>query len=953
MIQIVLGQFEERKDEMRNVTAVLLLIILSLLCLLTAGCQGNGEGADPFLPEETVLVMDAQGSVRLPERGRQRILINDGWKYRAVKNPSSFTGMQDRDYDDTDWRVVNLPHDACIETSFTPQGNAMGGFFQGTNGFYRKTFQTPENLGDRRMFLQFEGVYMASEIWINEHYLGKFYNGYLDFEYDVTDYLKPAGQTNLIGVSFLYQPDSSRWYTGGGIYRDVYLLVTENLYVSRFGTFFSTPEDIHTVEGKIEVTNSNPSSVSYSVQTVLYDPRGTEVARDVTPAELEPGGSMTVEQTFSISSPQLWSTNLPYLYTAETTILQDGLPVDTYVTTFGIRQIEINGQDGLLLNGEKVLIKGVCLHHDLGALGTAAFERAIERRLEVLQSLGVNSIRLSHNPYSSAILELCDRMGILVFDEAYDKWEINNQYYLPDGNFEDHWREDMTTWIKRDRNHPSVYLWSVGNEEGNQILDQDGRFDTAPLVEKVSFVHELDPTRKVTCALYPLRSAEGGVWTFTEETHPWALAMDVASWNYMQQYFAHDHETYPDVPLLASEVSVDYRAKGFFEFDHSYNVGLYFWGGIEYFGESTGFPYKGWTNGFVDVMGYPKGIAAALKAVYHDEKAEESFIEVSVVTSSQKLLWNGVEHAVTTVDHHWNWEEGESLSVVAYTDCDSVVFSLDGETYQTVPVENRVAECSVPYRAGTLRAAGVRNGKIVCEDVLQTTGQAVKLALLPDYTVLKADNRDMSHIRVTALDEKENAVPVSGISVSFTVEGAGILAGVANGDMASDESFQGNCRQLYQGQAQVIVRSTRETGDIIIRAEADGLEPAEIRLQCVDNPVKIGKTGSGNGCLLDGKQVVLDEAAASRQVAQVGRLSAQADSQSRLIGYFYNGVLVETLPEQIEGQVVACFVRTQGETGGDKTVLWLLAAGAAVLILLAGGIMLFRCKRCVRTERQP
>ncbi len=841
------------------------------------------------------------------QEGRKECLLNQDWLYCPVPDPADFTDMERWKYDDHGWQRVNLPHDAFLATPFSPEVHQHTGFFTGTNGCYRKRFLTPEWLEGRRLFVQFEGVYMASDVWINEHHLGRFYNGYLDFEYDLTPYLNAPGRQNLLTVSFLNQFRSSRWYTGGGIYRNVHLLAVDPLHVKRFGTFFCTPQSIRQVEGRVEVVNQTDRPAACQAETVLYDPYGELAAVSQTDCVIPPGETAEISQSFFLEHPVLWDIDAPYRYRAVTRIRRDGHIVDCYDTLFGIRTVEIDAQNGLTLNGRKVFVKGVCLHHDLGALGSAALERGIEKRLETLKKMGVNSIRLSHNPYSSSMLDLCDQLGLLVFDEAYDKWDAHNQYYQPDGKFADHWQEDMTTFIQRDRNHPSVYLWSVGNEEIGQIYATDGVYDTKPLEEKIQWVHSLDSTRKVTCALYPIRSEAAGTWTYIKETHPWAEKMDVASWNYMQPYFEKDHETYPDMPLLASEVSVDYKALGYDQFDHRYTVGMYFWGGIEYFGESTGYPYKGWTNGYLDIMGYPKGIGAAMEAAY----TERPFLKLGVLTSSRKLLWNGVEHSMTSVDHHWNWETGSTVHVVVYSNCEEVALYWDGAFYQNASPHNRLLELELPYHPGSLRAIGFSNGMAICQDTLETAGEAVRLRLEADYSVLRADGSDLCYCLLTACDSQGRTVPVSDIPVTFSVTGAGSLAGVANGDLASEESYLGPTRSLSQGQVQAVVRSSQEEGGILVSASAPGFPAVSVSLSCVKRPVKIKKTGYGDGVISDNSGILLAQGMASGQFRNVSGLHVQPDPDSEVGGYCHQGTWSLTLPETIQDDITVLFLKSK------------------------------------------
>lgn len=766
---------------------------------------------------------------------RSRELFDFDWRFQAGDVSEAFRP----DFDDTAWERVDLPHDWQIAGPFdekTPDGRCSA-FLPHGIGWYRKHFVLPGDLKNRRYFLDFEGVYQASDVWVNGHHLGTKLNGYLGFQYDITPHLRP-GERNVVAVRCDNSAiDTSRWYTGSGIYRHVWLLVTEPLHVERFGTYVTTPRvssESALVRIVTEVRSHGSKTRTCELTTELLDAAGRNVARARAVAPVLPGDTFRFDQEMTIDHPALWSVETPYLYKAVSRVREGGVLKDVYETTFGVREITLNPERGLLINGRKVFARGVNIHHDNGCLGAAAFDRAIERRLQILKEMGCNAIRLSHNPHAPGLLDMCDRMGILVLDEAYDKW--TGQFNGWKAPFEETWRADLLEFLRRDRNHPSVFLWSVGNEcVEHQVHGADR--GVGQLRELVDFVHVHEPTRKVTCALYPVREDNIVFWEDRnrkgEDKNPTPMTfyMDVTSCNYMQKLFPHDRAQYPQLIFLASEVATSGAGRDFFDVDQEYTVGMFYWGGIDYLGESFGWPSKGWSTGFVDTCGFRKPASYYVQSFFSDRPLVR--IAVYDKKPGTEIVWNDVKLSWQPLEEHWNWEGHDRVQLATYTNCETVELFLNGKSLG----EKKLSDCKeqlmtwdVPFEAGALRAVGRVKDAVVAEHVLRTAGRPERILLAPDKAELRADGQDLAHIEVLVTDREGVVVPSAAHRIRFKVTGAGRNAGVDNGNLMSHESFQVDERSAWKGRALLVVRAGREPGEITVEASAEGLVAGRLEL---------------------------------------------------------------------------------------------------------------------------
>lgn len=779
----------------------------------------------------------AVSAVRGGERRSE--LLNFDWRFRLGEQP----GADRPGYDDSAWETVQLPHDASIYGPFvrdTLGGDRTNGFRPRHAGWYRKHLTIVRKSAGRRFLLELEGVYRAAEVWVNGVRMGQQLNGYLDFEYDVTDALHEGD--NLVAVRYDNRyKGSSRWYTGEGINRNVWLHEVSDLRVDRYGTFVSTPRilpDSARVAIETTVRNDRPDSVVCTVVSEVLSPSGgiLAVRRSVVP--MAGGGRFTFRQQTWVRDPQLWELETPRLYAVRTRVEADGRQTDLYETPFGIRDVEMTPEAGLKLNGRKVFVKGVCLHHDLGALGTAAFEDGFARRLERLKQMGCNAIRLSHNVFPKCVLEWCDRNGMLVYDEMYDKW--SGQFYGEGADFERYWRRDMGLWLQRDRNHPSVFIWSVGNEVQQTRNSKVRNFATGRdeidstrgvrlWTQMYDHVRYYDPTRMVTTALFPTRyngiRAEDAGFDASEPAQL-SFYMDVMSVNYRERFFARDREKYPQLIYIVSEIATGEGGYSYFGYDHASAVGQFYWGGTEYIGESFGWPSKGWINGAADLCDNLKPVGWSIRSLYSDEPMVR--IAVHDKTAATERVWNDLKMRSKPMHLFWKGEPGDTLDVQTFSNCEEVELRLNGCTLG----RRRMADCPkqrmiwrVAYQPGELTAVGYDGARKVAEQRLCSASKPVRLVLRPERTRLCADGMSLLYANVEVQDAAGTVVPTSDFDVRFEVEGPATIAGVCNGDITSDELWQADRRHVHEGRALVILRAGREAGTIRVTARARGLKP--------------------------------------------------------------------------------------------------------------------------------
>lgn len=787
-----------------------------------------------------------QLSAAASDAGRHRFRMDFDWKFMLGDPP----GAEKAAFDDSTWRDLDVPHDWSIEGPWAkdnPSGSA-GGYASIGIGWYRKHLRLPLDFSGRRVLLDFDGVFNRSDVWVNGQKVGHNEYGYIGFQCDLTPWIR-LGHDNVIAVRVDNLRQVSRWYTGSGIYRHVWLVVTAPLHVANWGTYVTTPQ-ISAAEAqvKIQITLRNDSDESRhtSLMTRIADPAGTLISSCESVLDVAPRSEVTVSQEVIVSHPQLWTLESPVLYRAVTEVREGDRLSDTYETPFGIRIIRFDVNNGFALNGTRVIIKGVCLHDDLGALGAVALESGIERRLKTLKTIGVNAIRLSHDAHSPEMLDLADRLGLLVFDEAFDKW----QGFLPDGTS---WKDDLRATILRDRNHPSIFIWSVGNEMTPHMYMREGTLLYRAMQD---FVHQLEPTRLVTAALHPVRNSKG------ERDAPLAeLAndMDVISMNYQTRWYARDHRQHPNQVLLGSETHVhqvdlnaprdaqdssgnqwwgtrDYRTGQYVP----YVAGQFIWAGADYLGESEGWPSKGYRTTLVSTTGLRKPFSYFIQSLYTDDPLVWIAVDNPEYQTQPKRDAAGNWLALLS---DWNLPATlRTLRVYTFTTTSCVELFLNGKSLgkkHALDYADRIITWDVPNEPGTLRAVAEENGKEVARHELQTAGSPSHLVLLPELTTLVATGEDLSYVEVRMLDVAGRVVPSAQNSVHFEVSGPGALAAVDNGDLDSPEAFKGSQRELRGGRALAIIQSARQPGTIHLIANTEGFPraAADIQVQPPAHPI--------------------------------------------------------------------------------------------------------------------
>jgi beta-galactosidase len=781
------------------------------------------------------------------QNARKTESFNTGWKFflgddLQAKNSS---------YNDAQWRNLNLPHDWSIEGRFdqkNPTTQAEGGLPAGI-GWYRKSFTMPLSAQNKNVFIDFDGVYHNSEAWVNGHYLGKRPNGYISFRYDITPYLNLDSKKNVIAVRVdnSDQPNS-RWYTGSGIYRNVWLVTTAKTYLTNWGTFITTPlvnDHMAKVALDIRVHQSSPKN-KLSLQTTIYNAEGKAVVSKVSAVDNAGDTMVAVHQTLVISKPKLWSVTKPYLYKVVINVLQNGKVIDDQSIYTGIRYFNFDADNGFTLNGEPLKIKGVCLHHDQGALGTAVNVRAMERQLQILKAMGCNAIRTSHNAPAPEFLDLCDRMGFLVIDEAFDMWRKKKSKFDYHQDWDKWHVKDLQDQVLRDRNRPSVFAWSIGNE----IREQ---FDSTGISigrELVDIVKQLDKTRPVTSA----QSESDPKKNFIYQSG----ALDLVGLNYHQEVYADFKKNYPGEKFIATENMSALATRGHYDmpsdsvrrwpkdgktslkdgnpdftvsaYDNvsaywgstheetwkiikKYNFlsGLFVWTGFDYIGEPTPYlwPARSSYFGIVDLAGFPKD-------VYYMYQSE----------------WT--TKPVLHLLPHWNWKPGQTVDVWAYyNNADEVEAYLNGKS---LGIRKKTGDdlhvmWRVKYEPGTLQAVSRKNGKVIMSTQVVTAGTPYRIQLKADRGHIKADGKDLSYITVTIVDKNNIPVPDAGQLINFKLSGQGILKAVDNGSQTDLDPFVSNQHHVFNGLGLAIIQSKTKTGKINMIATADGLQPGQLTIQ--------------------------------------------------------------------------------------------------------------------------
>lgn len=819
---------------MKNVHSIL---FFSLLLALFSGCRIEKQ-ADNNSTLEFIA----------PTNTARNQLFDLGWKFCK----GEVADAQNPTFDDSQWRTLDLPHDWSIEDlPNQKEGEIVGpfdknskgvfftGFVQGGTGWYRKSFTVPESDQGKDFSIYFDGVYMETEVWLNGHLLGEHKHGYTPFYFSLNEYLNPAGQENVLAVLVKNLGENSRWYSGSGIYRHVWLRTTNKLNIPVWGVFVTTPEvseERAKVMAAVTVENNEADELEFTLKNTVIAGDGVVVAVSEKAEVLKAGETMKFDQSIVVSNPELWSDISPALYTLKSELIVDGKTIDSEQTTFGIRSISFSPDKGFLLNGKSVLMSGACIHHDNGPLGSVALDRADQRKISILKANGFNAIRTSHNPPSQGFLDACDRQGILVMDEAFDMWENPKR---PDdySNFFKEWHEqDLQTTVLRDRNHPSVIFWSIGNEI-KERADSSGLRITKDLVR---IIKEIDTTRPVTEGICEFWETPGRKW---QESAPAFELLDFCGYNYTYYEYEKDHETYPERVIAGTES----YAMSIFEYwklntEKPYVVGDFVWTGMDYIGEAgigqvmtdsvtMVWPWIISNCGDIDLIGDKKP-----QNYYRDVVWDRSLLEMEV----EEIAPEGKEWIIRNwgwprTYRSWNWpgNEGKSMKVFVYTKSDSVRLELNGkplETQAAKPDSKFTYTFNVPYVAGELKAIAISGGKQLAVKSITTTGSPKSIRINPDRDEITTNRNDLAYLTIDLLDANGLRVPDADGEIEFMVEGVAEIAAVGNANPMEPKSFQANTCKSFQGRCLVILRPTGKEGKIHFTARGTGFEPSSVQL---------------------------------------------------------------------------------------------------------------------------
>jgi beta-galactosidase len=800
-------------------------------------------------------------------------LFDDNWKF-LKDNPA---GAEDPAYNDSKWRTIDLPHDWSIEDlpanqksdsvvgpfSMASIGKMGTGYTIGGTAWYRKSFVIDKADEDKTAILQFDGIYMNSDVWINGKHVGNHPYGYTSFYYNITSYLNPAGQSNVVAIQVKNEGKNARWYSGSGIYRHTWLTLVNPVHIGIWGVFVTTPvakKESAEINITTTLVNSGTENREVTVQVQILDPSGKIVGTAKNSSMLSSGQSADLKQNISLENPSLWSLESPNLYKALVTVLNNKEVLDNLKTFFGIRSIKYDAETGFSLNGNPIEMKGGCYHHDNGPLGSAAIDRAEERKIELLKNAGFNAIRCSHNPPSPYLLDVCDRLGMLVIDEFADMWE--KPKVSPDDYskyFKDNWRTDIGSMVQRDRNHPSVIMWSIGNEIP-EAPDTSGLRIARNLAAEV---RRLDPTRPVTEAMVDFLLFTTGISGW-ERQAPHMDVLDIVGYNYGYERYKGDHEKYPGRIIFASEFMPPLSLQNWQTVeDLPYVTGNFSWTAMDYLGEAgvglprlidipTGksgagsnpmavmmqfFSPDSWPvfnnfQGDLDLIGNPKPPFYYQHVVWRENKVE-MFVHKPVPAGKMEIVspWGFPDELKS-----WNWQghEGEKMKVHVYTRSKLVKLELNGKIIGEQAVDDSqsiTASFEVPYEPGTLTARCFDNSVETASETIKTVGKPAVIRLKPDRSAINADRNDLSYVMVEVTDTDGNVVPdAEGVNINFEISGNGEIAGVGNGNPSDMGSFQKPEKTTWQGKCLVIVRPKGEEGKIVLKATSEKLPESSVEI---------------------------------------------------------------------------------------------------------------------------
>ena len=776
----------------------------------------------------------------------ESIKINEGWRFKNKDYIDEFNSKSN----DENWNTVNLPHDWSVEGVYSPNLASSTGYLPGGIGWYKKTLSIPTSDFGKLLYIYFGGVYCNSEVWINDHLLGKRPNGYVSFMYEMTPYINFGGDnTILVKVDHTKSADS-RWYTGSGIYRDVYLVKSNPVHIDQWGVACSS-ENITSKQAvihvKTTVRNSTQKPVSVTVVEKLNRKGDNKVVATVKKQiKINAGTVEIADQKITLPSPFLWSLNNPNLYEVQISVLENQKEIDQTTVQTGIRSVVFDPDKGVSLNGQSLKLKGVCLHHDAGALGSAVPKQVWERRLKELKSLGCNAIRTSHNPQDDVVYDICDEIGLLVMDEAFDEWEFPKRKWLEGWNkgkpgfdgyseyFNEWGEKDITDMVKKHKNHPSIIMWSIGNEVdypndpySHPILDKEGIDQKAVIGYKsnqpdavrlgviakklVACVKREDITRPVTGAL-------AGVVMSNYTDYPFVL--DVTGYNYTENRYKQDHEKYPKRVLYGSENRHDIESWNYVK-NNDYIAGQFIWTGIDYLGEAGSWPSRGSSSGLLDLAGFKKPISYYRQSLWSDKP----MVYLATMPARRgNILYE--------LEENWNYNEGDNIVVTCFTNCEKVLLKLNGQVIETAPIiDSRTGgKCwKVPFKPGVLNVTGYNQGKEVSTYQLITSGRAESILCKSDKNEFNGKS-DVAQIELKLIDKNGNPVYLSDDEINCKIDGPAQLLGMENGNMSEMISHKTGKLRVFHGRMIAYIESTASEGKVNIEFSATWLKPTKVTL---------------------------------------------------------------------------------------------------------------------------
>ncbi|MFN8257776.1 MAG: glycoside hydrolase family 2 TIM barrel-domain containing protein [Bacteroidales bacterium] len=776
----------------------------------------------------------------------QTLLFDNDWKFYR----GGAQGAENPEFNDNLWKNIDLPHDWSIENlpgsdspfSVNAISQVSGGFTTGGTGWYRKKFNLPAE--GKTVILQFDGVYMNAEVWLNGQYLGNHPYGYTSFWFDISEKLKP-GQENVLAVKVKNEGENSRWYSGSGIYRHVWLKIVNPVHFAQWGTIVTTELSEKSAKVNIHTKIENQSGKDGKIKlvTTILSPDATEISKSVAESGILKNQTGEFNSEIIINSPKIWDIESPSLYLSVCEVYMDDNLVDKQENKFGIRSVQFDINKGFILNGKPLKLKGGCFHHDHGPLGSKSYDRAEERRVELLKASGFNAIRCSHNPPAPAFLDACDKLGMLVIDEAFDMWQYpknQNDYHL---YFKDWWQKDIESMVMRDKNHPCIILWSIGNEIPG--MDNPDVVETAKML--AAFVKKLDPSRLVIAAVNNLNPKKD----------PYFSALDIAGYNYgsggdhlKESIFDLDHQRVPQRIMVQTE---SYPLEAFQSWmdvlEHNWLIGDFVWTAFDYIGEAS----IGWRGYMQEQNFYPWNLAYCgdidicgwkrPQSYYRDALWKPNQLSVFVQPTKpsfdenpNRQFWSKWHWFDDVADWNWKGYENQSFKVKAYSSCEQAELFLNGKSLGKQKTDRSTkftAQWEVPYQPGELKVVGYQGKKIVNTTNLKTADGPTLLKISADKLKIKANNQDLSYITIELTDNKGIVNPKAENLLEFEISGPGNIVGVGNANPLSTESFQGNKRNAWHGKCLLIVKSTNEPGLITVKVSTPGFKSQNLSIESV------------------------------------------------------------------------------------------------------------------------